>query len=77
MQEYWDLYRHEDIPCLRRRWHQSERSVIPIECWNTTLLDESLTQERVRVTRHGYYANVSYVDHAVGQLLKTLKGTGL
>ena len=79
MQEYWDLYRHEDIPMPETPLApESERSVHTNRMLeHHALLDESLTQERVRVARHGYYANVSYVDHAVGQLLKTLKITGL
>ena len=35
------------------------------------------TEARVRNARHAYYGMISYVDDKVGQLLETLKRTGL
>lgn len=36
-----------------------------------------LTAEEIRTARHGYYAAISYVDEKIGQLLDTLRATGL
>jgi choline-sulfatase len=36
-----------------------------------------VTEADVRAARHGYYANISYVDSLVGQLIDTLEKTGM
>ncbi|MCB0085738.1 MAG: sulfatase-like hydrolase/transferase, partial [Caldilineaceae bacterium] len=36
-----------------------------------------MTEERVRRSRHAYYAMMSYIDDRVGELMEALKSTGL
>ena len=36
-----------------------------------------LSEEQIRIARHGYYAAISYVDEKIGRLLSTLEATGL
>ena len=76
-QEWWDLYDPADIdmpeypmsaddqdPFARRVMDGIEASSVP------------LTEEEVRRARHAYYANVSYFDSKVGELVQTLEETG-
>ena len=77
--EHWSRYRHEDVlmpatplqPAESRELH-TERMLA-----HHALLDESITDERVRVARHAYLGNVSYLDDMVGHLIATLQATGL
>ncbi len=39
--------------------------------------DYAVSEADVRAARHGYYANISYVDSLVGQLLDTLEKTNM
>ena len=39
--------------------------------------DYAVTEADVRSARHGYYANISYVDDLLGQLLAALESTGM
>ena len=36
----------------------------------------SVTEEEIRNARHAYYANTSYFDHKIGELIETLDATG-
>ena len=38
--------------------------------------DYTVTEADLRAARHGYYANISYVDDLVGQLIAALEATG-
>ena len=78
-QHYWDLYDHNDIPLptvppvpldemdAMSRWlhyaHAGDRHTV--------------TDDHVRNARHAYYGMCSYIDDKVGQLLATLRETGL
>ncbi len=72
--DWWDLYDHDTIdmpahvlsadeqdPFSRRVMDGIEASSI------------ALTEEEVRTARHAYYANTSYFDSKVGDLVKTLE----
>jgi choline-sulfatase len=79
LQEYWDLYRHEEIDMpsvgpipfdkldVHSQWlyfsHSRDRF--------------NVTDDHVRNARHAYYAMISYVDNKVGKLLRSLEKTGL
>ena len=76
---YWDLYRREDVAmpanaewpadAPRIAWHNSRE-----------ILGEparTLTPEAVREIRHGYLANISYLDAQVGKVLGELDRLGL
>ncbi|MGI9515345.1 MAG: choline-sulfatase [Anderseniella sp.] len=75
--EWWTLYHDEDIrmpefvpaledqdPFSRRLMDGIEASYVP------------LTDEEVRRARRAYFANVSYFDSKVGELVRTLEETG-
>ena len=38
--------------------------------------DYTVTEADIRAARHGYYANISYVDGLIGQLIDALEATG-
>jgi choline-sulfatase len=76
---FWDLYRDEDIDAPR---------VAPIayadldphsrRLYDACAINEyEITEEDVRSSRHGYYANISYVDSLIGKLQEALKTCGL
>ena len=78
-EKYWDRYDHEeiDMPAVPpipveemdalSRWiyyaHGSDRNTV--------------TEEHVRNARHAYYANISYIDDKVGNLMRVMRETGL
>ena len=78
-QRYWDLYADDEIdlpaapavqpedldPHSRRLWH---------DC---AIGDVEITEEDVRASRHAYYANLSYVDEKIGEVLAALEACGL
>ncbi|MEM8652563.1 MAG: choline-sulfatase [Pseudomonadota bacterium] len=77
--EYWDRYNHDDI---------ESPSVPPLNLSEMDHLSRNLhycqgrheftvTDEHRRMARHGYYGMISYIDDKVGQLMKTLRETGL
>ncbi|RZO22585.1 MAG: choline-sulfatase [Candidatus Thioglobus sp.] len=79
LQEYWDLYRHENIelpntplqPESEREFHTTRM------LHHAMLVDTGISEEHVRIARHAYLGNVSYFDEMVGGLMKTLEQTGL
>ncbi|HUF45525.1 MAG TPA: choline-sulfatase, partial [Aestuariivirgaceae bacterium] len=77
--QFWNLYRDEDIDAP---------AVAPIpygdldphgrRLWDTSAMhDYDITQQDVLRSRHGYYANISYIDDKISGLLATLETTGL
>ncbi len=87
-QKYWDLYDRDKIP-LPENPHLPENA--PLMAINNLRelrgytdfadvphpKDRTLSAERVRRLRQGYYASVSYVDAQVGRLLDALERLGL
>jgi len=76
---FWDLYRDADIDLP---------AVPPIpyagldphsrRLWDVSAMDDyDVTPEDVRNSRHGYYANISYLDSKIGELLDTLETCGM
>jgi iduronate 2-sulfatase len=71
---YWDLYRREEVPLPRNPdWPRDA----PRVAWHNgrELLGEparELTPEAIREMRHGYLANISYLDAQIGKLLDEL-----
>lgn len=78
-QEYWDLYRHDDIdmptvgtiPTAEMDAYSQRLRV------QYGLEDYEPTEEQVRIARHAYYGSVSYVDDIVARLMSVLRKTGL
>ena len=78
-QEYWDLYRHEDIPMPKVGEIPYER----LDTYSQWLhqshgRDEDIvTDEHVRTARHAYFGMISYVDALVGRVLRALSDANL
>jgi choline-sulfatase len=75
---FWNLYRDDEIdlpavpalPFDRLDPHsQRLRGVAAMDEYQVTEAD-------LRSARHGYYANISYVDDLIGQAISTLEATG-
>lgn len=77
-EKFWSLYRDDEIapPAIGA---QSYATMDP-HCqrlWDMSAMDDyEVTEADVRAARHGYYANISYVDDLLGQLLDALEKTG-
>jgi iduronate 2-sulfatase len=71
---YWDLYRRDEVPLPRNPdWPQDA----PHVAWHNgrELLGEptrTLMPEAIREMRHGYLANISYLDAQIGRVLDEL-----
>ncbi len=76
--KFWDLYRDGDIdlprvpPVGRNELDAHSRRLYDVSAMD----DYTVTDADVRAARHGYFANISYVDDLIGQLLATLETTG-
>lgn len=76
--EFWDLYDHDkvDLPLNRiARADQDPHSARIMDGIEASVV--APTDEELRNTRHAYYANVSYFDSKVGELVKTLEEAGV
>nr|MBO2509619.1 choline-sulfatase [Gammaproteobacteria bacterium] len=77
-EEYWNLYREEDIELPRVHIADAEqdphaqRLLKVIDLWG-----KPLPEQKIRDARRAYYGACSYVDEQVGRLLKTLADCGL
>lgn len=78
-QAYWDRYRHDDIdmptiPRMNRddldRHSQRLHDHIGVETAN-------MSDDDIRIARHGYYAAISYIDDQVARILEALEAAGL
>ena len=75
--EWWDLYDSADIdmPAYNLKRDQqdafSQRLMDGIEASTV-----AVTDDEIRNARHAYYANTSYFDSKVGELIRTLDKTG-
>ena len=73
--EWWDLYDHDDIdmpdvPALETLDPHTKRIRKAINAESV-----GYTEEQARNSRHGYYANTSYFDNWIGELVRTLEET--
>jgi choline-sulfatase len=76
--KYWNLYRDEDIslPSVPQMTRE-ELDAHSRRLYDVAAMQEyKVTNADIRAARHGYYANISYVDELVGQLLDALEATG-
>lgn len=77
-QDYWDLYRDEDIPLPRHVLPVEELDPHSRRLRHVCDMDSAeITDQHVRNARHAYFGAISYVDTNVGKLLKALEATGL
>ena len=79
-QEYWELYKDAEIDIpefpknLEKTWSTLDRW---LNVYHGIEKAKNLRDpESLRRVRRAYYALVTYVDHKVGELLKTLEETG-
>jgi len=76
--KFWDLYKDEDIdlpavPHMKR----SDLDAHSQRLYDVSAMDDYVVTEKdIRQARHGYYANISYVDDLIGQLVDTLQALG-
>jgi choline-sulfatase len=77
--QFWDLYDDATIdlpkvgpiaPNARDAHHQRLYEMSAMD-------DYTVTERDIRAARHGYYANISYVDSLVGDLMDKLAATGM
>ncbi len=78
--KYWDLYDRAKLPPLDARrpegapdiaFHQSTEILGPVA------KQKPLTSEQVAEIRHGYFANISYLDAQLGKVLDALDRSGV
>jgi choline-sulfatase len=76
---YWDLFRDDEIdPPAAPGLPYEQRAPHDRRLWHAAAMDQvEVTDEDVRRSRHGYYANLAYVDEKIGEVLAALEGCGL
>jgi choline-sulfatase len=76
--KYWNLYNDEAIDLPRvGTLSRSELDPHSRRLYDVSAMQEYIvTEADIRAARHGYYANISYIDDLVGQLLAALEATG-
>ena len=76
---YWDLYADDeiDMPATPVE-HPEKLDAHSRRLWDDSAIAEAeVTEEDVRASRHGYYANLSYVDERIGEVLGAFDACGL
>jgi len=73
--EWWDLYAHEQID-LPDNDVATDPHTTRLRAGIKANVD-TVTEQQIRNARHAYYANVSYFDSKVGQLVNALKEADL
>ncbi len=76
--KYWDLYADDqiDLPRIPKIGH-NELDPHSRRLYDVSAMDDyTVTDADIRAARHGYYANISYIDDLVGQLLRALTEMG-
>ncbi len=77
--KYWDLYRREQLPPLNGArpegapelaFHQSTEILGP------PAKQTPVSAEQAAEMRHGYFANISYMDAQIGRVLDALEASG-
>ncbi len=69
--EWWDLYEHDQVDLPSGRLSGDAHTARLRKGIKADL--DPVSEECVRNARHAYYANVSYFDSKVGQVVQTLK----
>jgi choline-sulfatase len=77
--QFWDLYQDADIDLPKvDRMSRASLDAHSQRLYDVSAMDDyTVTEADIRAARHGYYANISYVDSLVGKLVDTLEATGL
>ena len=77
--EFWNIYKDEDIdmpavPAMAASAMDSHSHRLYEAC---AMEDYDINEEDIRKSRHGYYANISYIDAHVAKLVATLEACDL
>jgi choline-sulfatase len=75
--QFWDLYRDDEIDLPRvAKMHRDQLDPHSRRLYDVSAMDDyTVTEADIRAARHGYYANISYIDSLVGQLFAALGQT--
>jgi len=76
---YWELFADDEIdaPAAPAKPYD-ELDAHERRLWHASAMDEAaVTEDDVRAARHGYYANLAYVDERIGEVLDALDASGL
>lgn len=76
--KFWNLYRDEDID-LPRVGRMARQDLDPHSqrLYDVSAMDDyTVTDADLRAARHGYYANIAYVDDLIGQMISAIEATG-
>ena len=78
-QEYWDRYSDDeiDLPTVAQIPYENLDAHSKRLHHVSAMSDYAQTEERIRASRHAYYAMISYIDDKVGQILDALDKSGL
>lgn len=77
--KYWNLYKPDEIDMPKVKGEPVEqmdphsRRLYEM----SAMADYDINDEDIRSSRHGYYANISYVDDLIGGLIDTLETCGI
>ena len=75
--EWWDLYDAGDIDMPA-----TAAGAVPMDAFSNRLMDGieassvAVTDDEVRNARHAYYANTSYFDSKIGEIVRTIEEIG-
>jgi len=75
---FWNLYRDQDIDLPRvPRLDRKDLDPHSQRLYDMSAMDDyTVTEADLRAARHGYYANISYVDDLIGQMISAIEATG-
>jgi choline-sulfatase len=76
--KFWDLYKDEDIDLpAAPKMERAQLDAHSQRLYDVSAMDDyTVTHADIRAARHGYFANISYIDDLLGQLIGTLEATG-
>jgi choline-sulfatase len=75
-QQWWDIYRDEDIPLPEFGYDPAHAHPHDERLRHVCSMDDvEITPDEVRDARHAYYGAISYVDAQIGRLLAVLRET--
>ncbi len=77
--EYWDRYRHEDInmPVIPRLPREELDAHSQRLHDHIGVAEANMSDDDVRLARHGYYAAISYIDDQLAKLLDAVERAGV
>ena len=78
--KYWDLYQRDKLPLLDTRRPEGAPDIAfhaSTELLGSGKNAVKLTPEQAAEWRHGYFANISYLDAQIGKMLDALEKEGL